>query len=152
MQIRRGGAADHEWILSLGGSLFEELGDYRDILGHWLQLPRTLALVGEEGAERCGFALVAPRREIGFLWRPWMELVGIGTTEPARRRGIGTLLLDAVVEVALERHAREIRLHTAVNNTAAQAFFGARGFRGEAAGSALYPSGVPARAMVRVLS
>ncbi len=152
MQIRRGGAADHEWILSLGGSLFEELGDYRDILGHWLELPRTLALVGEEGAERCGFALVAPRREIGFLWRPWMELVGIGTTETTRRRGVGTLLLDAVVEAAIERRAREIRLHTAVNNTVAQAFFAARGFRGEAADSALYPSGVPARAMVRVLS
>lgn len=151
VRIRRGEAPDHEWILALGGRLFDDLGDYREILGHWLQQPRTVALVGECEGARCGFALVAPKREIGFLWRPWMELVAIGTTEATRRRGVGSRLLDAVVEEAGVRRAQEIRLHTAVTNQVGHAFFRARGFQRRSEEGACYPSGVPAHAMVRRL-
>lgn len=151
LRIRDGTRADDPWILSLGERLFGDLGDYRLILGHWLDSPRTISLIAENGDNRCGFVLVAPRRSIGFLWRPWAELVGIGTIEEARRVGVGRCLLDAAVGVGVSWRAREMRLHTAIANETGQAFFQATGFQHRVSEAIFYPSGEPALEMVRPL-
>ena len=69
VQVRDGLDSDVGWILDLGAALFQDLGDYREILGHWLELPRTRILVAELEGESVGFALISPGRSIGFLWR-----------------------------------------------------------------------------------
>ncbi len=148
VQIREGGEADAGWILDLGDELFHHLGDYREILGHWLEVPRTKVLVAEYDHEKIGFTLMSPGRSIGFLWRPWAELVGIGTDGKHRRNGVGRELLLAAVDVATQWRAREIRLHTASGNHEGQAFFRRHGFRTTAGNDAVYPSGETAVSMV----
>lgn len=150
-EIRLGQARDEGWILDLGEELFHDLGDYREILGHWLAVPGAVTWVAEGSAGLCGFSLVARRHGLGFLWRPWVELVGIGTTASARRCGVGGQLLQAATATGREWHAREMRLHTARGNESGQAFFSARGFRSLPGQAAFYPSGEPALPMVRSL-
>ena len=151
-QIRGGEESDIAWILDLGDELFQHLGDYREILGHWMELPRTKLLIAEIAGERAGFALMAPGRSIGFLWRPWAELVGIGMQETHRRLGVGQQLLETAIDVAVDWRAREIRLHTAAGNLAGQSFFQRHGFRQVSADGSVYPSGEVAVSMVRSLA
>jgi ribosomal protein S18 acetylase RimI-like enzyme len=150
-RIRRGEARDEGWILGLGEELFGDLGDYREILGHWLKVPSAVTWVAEREAGLCGFSMVARRHALGFLWRPWVELVGIGTTPEARRCGVGRQLLGAATATGRDWHAREMRLHTALGNETGQAFFRASGFRSQPDGTAVYPSGERALPMVLLL-
>ena len=151
VQVRDGLDSDVGWILDLGAALFEDLGDYREILGHWLALPRTRILIAELEGASVGFALISPGRSIGFLWRPWAELVGIGVLPQYRGRGVGRRLMGTVVEVADQWRAREVRLHTAGSNHRGQAFFDRHGFRSVASDGSVYPSGETAVSMVRSL-
>jgi ribosomal protein S18 acetylase RimI-like enzyme len=151
VQIREGEDPDAGWILDLGEELFHHLGDYREILGHWLELPRTKVLVAESDAERIGFTLLSPGRSIGFLWRPWAELVGIGVEQEHRGRGVGQQLLVAAIDVATEWRASEVRLHTAAGNQIGQSFFHRHGFRTVADDASVYPSGETAVSMARSL-
>ena len=151
VQIREGEDADVEWILDMGEQLFHDLGDYREILGHWLEVSRTRVLVAELEGRHIGFALLSPGRSIGFLWRPWAELVGIGIVEEHRGRGAGRQLVRASFEVAGQWRAREMRLHTARSNLRGQAFFVHHGFREVPGDGAVYPSGESAVSMVRSL-
>ena len=151
VKIREGEDADVEWILDMGEQLFQDLGDYREILGHWLEVPRTRVLVAELDCRHVGFALLSPGRSIGFLWRPWAELVGIGIVEEHRGRGAGQQLVRASFEIAAQWRAREMRLHTARSNRRGQAFFAHHGFREVPGDGAVYPSGESAVSMVRSL-
>ena len=152
IEIRQGTVSDEPWILDLGEELFCDLGNYREILGHWLALPKTMPLVAFSGEAQLGFALVSPERSIGFLYRPWAELVGIGVCAGNRRQGTGSALLRETLQIAARWRAREVRLHTAVSNRTGQKFFESQGFDFDSREVVFYPSGEEAVKMVLPLA
>jgi ribosomal-protein-alanine N-acetyltransferase len=56
------------------------------------------------------------------------EILTIGVVPDARRRGIGTRLLDALVRFAIERGANELFLEVRVDNQPAQLLYERNGF------------------------
>ena len=148
---RFGGEADHGYMVRLAANTFQEFGDYRAIIEQWLDTPRVASLVLAGEGERFGFALIARHRRLGFIGPVFAELVAIIIESEERGRGLGTLLLEAAEETARSWKAREMRLHTAVENTAARGFFGAAGYRESALARAAYPNGQPALELRRSL-
>lgn len=172
--IRRAEAQDHPWIVSTGAEAYADLGDYTRILPSWLDQPGVLAWIDHDMQGRGrGFAM------LGF----YTEDTRVGTAEAAaaladaapngihrqqviadllalavlpayQRRGIGSKLLDHVIEVA-ERvapasHIHQLRLTVAENNTGAQRLYARTGFH-IAEGAATYDRGQRALRMVRPL-
>ena len=143
--------ADHEFVVALGASEFAAYGDYGEILGEWLEYSGPRVWIASCEGERAGFAMLAPRRGIGFRRRVWAELVGIVVTASHRGTGVGRALLTHTEAAALEWQAGEVRLHTACDNHAAQGFFAAAGFRDSGRQGATYPNGQPALEYVKNL-
>jgi ribosomal-protein-alanine N-acetyltransferase len=56
------------------------------------------------------------------------EILTIGVVPTARRRGIGTKLLDALVDQARQRRVRELFLEVRVDNDAARLLYERNGF------------------------
>ncbi len=79
--------------------------------------------VAEEGKEIVGF-LVANRHPRMLLG----HVITVDVVEVWRRRGIGTVLMDAAEDWARRRGFISLSLETAENNLAAQAFYERRGY------------------------
>jgi ribosomal protein S18 acetylase RimI-like enzyme len=112
----------------------------------------VVSVVATENGVRCGFALVAPRRKIGFRRRTTAELIAIAVTEEARGRGVGRSLLERAEVIARTWNAREIRLHTADSNAVARGFFAAAGYRRLDSRHTFYPNGQTAIELGRSLT
>lgn len=152
VSFRPGGPADRPYMVELAEDTFRALGDYRAIIDQWLDVPRVRSLVLERAGRRVGFALVAEHRGLGF-WRPvTAELVAIVLDPAARGRGLGRALLRAAAREAESFGARELRLHTADDNTIAQSLFVAEGYEIRACRETYYPNGQLAIEMRRTLS
>ncbi|MGH9353718.1 MAG: GNAT family N-acetyltransferase [Terriglobia bacterium] len=80
--------------------------------------------VAEEGEKIAGF-LVAHKAAAKVAEA---HIVTLDVAEEARRRGVGTLLMDAAEEWARARGCKCISLETAEDNRAAQAFYQKRGY------------------------
>jgi ribosomal-protein-alanine N-acetyltransferase len=79
--------------------------------------------VAEESGEVAGF-LIAERQAQRVA-----HIVTIDVMDGWRRRRVGSLLMDAAEHWAREQKLLLVYLETAENNTAAQAFYAARGYR-----------------------
>jgi len=79
--------------------------------------------VAEESGEIAGF-LIAERQAQRVV-----HIVTIDVVDGWRRRRVGSLLMDAAEDWAREQSLLLVYLETAENNTAAQAFYEARGYR-----------------------
>ena len=79
--------------------------------------------MAEESGEIVGF-LIAERQAEKVA-----HLVTIDVVDRWRRRRVGSLLMDAAERWAREQKLRFVYLETADNNTAAQGFYEARGYR-----------------------
>jgi ribosomal protein S18 acetylase RimI-like enzyme len=171
--IRRAEVTDHTWIVATGAEAYADLGDYTRILPSWLEQPGVLAWIDHDmhgrgrgfamlgfytedtsrtGASEAAAALAAPdgihRQQV------IADLLALAVLPSFQRKGIGTKLLDHVIEVA-ERvapasHISQLRLTVAENNTGAQRLYARNGFH-IVEGAATYDRGQRALRMVRAL-
>jgi|SRR5579859_2277716 len=84
-------------------------------------VPRRLALVAEADAGIAGFV-------VGSVVAPQAELESIVVDRGARRRGIGTALLVALIREAAVAGAEEILLEVRASNRKAMELYGKAGF------------------------
>jgi ribosomal protein S18 acetylase RimI-like enzyme len=157
--IRRAEVQDHPWIVATGAEAYADLGDYTRILPSWLEQPGVLAWIDQDvhGRGR-GFAM------LGFYTEETTprdgkqhviaDLLALAVRPIYQRKGIGSKLLDHVIDVA-ERVApssniQQLRLTVADNNVGAQRLYARAGFQ-IVEGSATYDRGQKALRMVRSL-
>jgi ribosomal protein S18 acetylase RimI-like enzyme len=158
--IRRAEVQDHPWIVASGAEAYRELGDYTRILPSWLEQPGVLAWIDQDSQGRGrGFAMLGFYMEEPPLGRAGTrqviaDLLALAVLPAYQRRGIGTRLLEHVIEVA-ERvapssHITQLRLTVAEHNTAAQRLYARSGFQ-VVDGAATYDRGQRALRMSRPL-
>lgn len=102
--------------------------------------------VAEEAGEITGF-LIAHREPHKIL-----HIITIDVLQAWRRRGVGSLLMDAAEQWARHRELRAIGLETAQGNLVAQKFYGARGYRKIGEIEHYYADGATAWAMLKELT
>ena len=107
---------------------------------------RSQTWVAEEAGEITGF-LVAHREP-----RKILHLVTIDVLNRWRRRGVGSLLMDAAEQWARDQGQLMIGLETASDNLIAQKFYQARGYRKVNEIERYYADGATAWVMVKELT
>ena len=160
--IRRAEIRDHPWIVATGAEAYRDLGDYTRILPSWLEQPGVLAWIDEDShTHGRGFAMLGfymePAEAIGNGAVPQQvvaDLLALAVLPAYQRHGIGTRLLEHVIEVA-ERVAPSSRIHNlrltvAEGNVIAQRMYERAGFR-VVDGSTHYDRGQRALRMARPL-
>lgn len=157
--IRRAEAADHSWIVATGAEAYADLGDYTRILPSWLDQPGVLAWIEHDAAARgrgfamLGFYLEDPAAPLGKS--PVVaDLLALAVLPAFRNRGIGSQLLNHVLQVA-ERVApasniSALRLTVSEDNRDAQRLYLRNGFS-IVDSSATYDRGQRALRMARPL-
>lgn len=88
----------------------------------FLNLPGAACVVAETSGAPVGFILAESDAGRGHI-------ITLDVLEHARRRGIGTALLDTIEHTFAGRGVREVALETATNNEAAVAFWNKHGYR-----------------------
>jgi GNAT superfamily N-acetyltransferase len=167
--IRRAEVQDHPWIVATGAEAYRDLGDYTRILPSWLEQPGVLAWIDNDVQGRGrGFAMLGFYTEEPIIQRPTMtagtpatgayvvaDLLALAVLPMYQRKGIGTKLLDHVIDVA-ERVApasniTQLRLTVAEHNVGAQRLYARNHFH-IVEGAATYDRGQRALRMVRDLT
>ncbi len=116
-------AADFETLLAIDQACYPPGIAYsKRILRWFLGQPGAYCVVAEEDGQVAGFVLV--ERE-----GTRAHLITIDVLEGARRRGIGTMLLDTIEHTVAARGTRAIELETATDNEPAIAFWHKHGYR-----------------------
>ena len=157
--IRRAELQDHPWIVATGAEAYRDLGDYTRILPSWLEQPGVLAWIEQDplghgrGFAMLGFYTEDPTRGLASQ-QVIADLLALAVLPAFQRHGIGTKLLDHVIEVA-ERVApssqiTHLRLTVAEDNIGAQRLYARTGFT-VVDGSATYDRGQRALRMARPL-
>ena len=125
MELRALRPLERAEVQRLGVALFAPFGDYAEAMYGWLRHPGVRTVVAVEAGRPVGFALVTAVKREGYL-------LGIGVDEAHRRSGLGRLLLDEAIRVAVDRRQRwgisRIDLDVADDNAVAIALFESRGF------------------------
>lgn len=158
--IRRAEVTDHPWIIATGAEAYADLGDYTRILPSWLEQPGVLAWIDADvqgrgrGFAMLGFYMEDPANLGGPATQVVADLLALAVLPAQQSRGLGTKLLEHVIEVA-ERVAPSskigsLRLTVAETNTGAQRLYARNGFR-IVDGSATYDRGQRALRMARPL-
>ena len=157
--IRRAEVKDHAWIVATGAEAYADLGDYTRILPSWLEQPGVLAWIDHDMQGRGrGFAMLGFYTEeaakVGGPQQVIADLLALAVLPTYQRKGIGTKLLDHVIDVA-ERVApaskiAQLRLTVAEHNVGAQRLYARNGFH-IVEGAATYDRGQRALRMVRPL-
>jgi ribosomal protein S18 acetylase RimI-like enzyme len=103
---------------------------YASFLQTQLDEPDVVVLVAAEGEEVVGYAYAGVEgRDYMSLRGPAGVLHDIVVRTDHRGRGVGRLLLDAVVEFLREHGSPQVVLSTAERNEPAQRLFASAGFR-----------------------
>jgi len=159
--IRRAEVRDYPWVVASGAEAYRDLGDYTRILPSWLEQPGVLAWIDHDATGRGrGFAMLGfyseapPGATTPAVQQVVADLLALAVLPAYQRKGIGTKLLEHVIEVA-ERvapasHITQLRLTVAENNTGAQRMYARAGFH-IVDGAATYDRGQRALRMVRPL-
>jgi len=159
--IRRAEVQDYPWIVASGAEAYRDLGDYTRILPSWLEQPGVLAWIDQDANARgrgfamLGFYMEEPATPRAGDRQVIADLLALAVLPAFQRHGIGTQLLDHVIEVA-ERvapssHIKQLRLTVAEHNTSAQRMYARAGFR-IVEGGATYDRGQRALRMSRALA
>jgi ribosomal-protein-alanine N-acetyltransferase len=92
------------------------------MLSYFLAMPTATCLLAVEGEKIGGFIL-------GEMVGSEAHIVTLDVAEAFRRRGVGSLLLNALENNVIRQGARAVILETAVNNDAAIALWKRHGYR-----------------------
>jgi len=124
MRLRAFRADDLETLYKIDQACFPPGIAYpREELNGFISQRRSRTWVAEESGETIGF-LIAERQAQNVA-----HIVTIDVVDRWRRRRVGTLLMDAAELWAQEQKLLFVYLETEENNTAAQRFYEARGYR-----------------------
>ena len=124
MHLRAFRSDDLETLYKIDQACFAPGISYpRGELSGFISQRRNKTWVAEENGEIIGF-LIAERQA-----QKVTHIVTIDVVERWRRRRVGSLLMDAAEHWAREQKLLFVYLETAENNTAAQGFYEARGYK-----------------------
>jgi ribosomal-protein-alanine N-acetyltransferase len=124
MHLRAFRSDDLETLYEIDQACFAPGISYpREELSGFISQRRSKTWVAEESGEIIGF-LVAQRQA-----EKAAHIVTIDVVDRWRRRRVGSLLMDAAEHWAREQKLLLVYLETAENNTPAQHFYEARGYR-----------------------
>jgi len=103
--------------------------------GHWSAQQYRELIAGEQPVSRMAWVATAAKAELaGFLVAkhlvPEWELENIVVAPSARRTGVATRLLEALLSAARVTHSEAVFLEVRESNSAAQALYQKIGFRG----------------------
>jgi ribosomal-protein-alanine N-acetyltransferase len=115
------------------------------MLRYFLQLPSAECLVAGDESGIAGFILTKENPPLGHI-------VTLDVAESHRRHGVGSALLDESERNLAFRGVRTILLETAIDNTAAIAFWQRHGYRIEATLQRYYLGRLDAYEMRKKLS
>lgn len=134
VRVRDGDLADSEALAAIDAAVFGREAWSPAGIRAEVEVPgRVLVAVGADGA-MTGYAVVSVAATSAELRR-------IAVADPARRGGVGTELLLAVLDRAGELGCDEVFLEVGATNEAAQALYRSAGFRRVGARPAYYASG-----------
>lgn len=140
VKIRPARPSDTRFIIQLSGKVFRIYGPYEKIIRGWLESGMTMTLVAVMNSNRAGFAMIShfpsevnPQRV--------SELLAIAVAPEKQRRGIGETLLKEVERKAAKMNIRELFLHTAEENLAAQNLFTKNEYVSWGVNEGFYPAG-----------
>lgn len=106
----------------------------------------SLTWVAEDEGNIAGFLIAQTET------RKILHIVTIDVVEASRRRGVGSLLMDAAEQWAIQNNLRMIGLETAEDNLAAQKFYAKRGYVKVDEIEEYYGDGTTAWVMVKQLA
>jgi [ribosomal protein S18]-alanine N-acetyltransferase len=147
-------AQDFETLYEIDQLCYEPAIAYsRRELRNYLRFPGADCVVAEAGAAPnaknkphessiAGFCVTAHEDDWGYI-------ITIDVLETYRRHGLGSQLLTEAERRLAANGAREMALDTAVNNTAAIAFWQRHGYRIRGTRKGYYPDGIDAYAMAK---
>ena len=141
--------------MATGAEAYRDLGDYTRILPSWLEQPGVLAWIEQDAqAHGRGFAMLGFYTEDARVPQVIADLLALAVLPASQGYGIGTRLLEHVIEVA-ERVApssqiTHLRLTVAEDNVGAQRLYRRHAFA-VVDGSATYDRGQRALRMARAL-
>jgi ribosomal-protein-alanine N-acetyltransferase len=146
MDLRAFRSDDLETLYKIDRACFAAGISYpREELSGFIGQRRSRTWVAEESGEIVGF-LIAERQA-----QKVAHIVTIDVVDRWRRRRVGSLLMDAAEHWAREQNLLLVYLETAENNTVAQRFYEARGYRKVDRVESYYSDGTSAWVMLRWL-
>jgi ribosomal-protein-alanine N-acetyltransferase len=136
---------DFETLCRLDAACFAPGVAYsRRTMRAFLRLPGAECLVAEDGGAILGFILTARNGPTGHI-------ITLDVAPEARRRKIGTALLEAAHASLAARGVRQVELEASTVNQAGIAFWQAHGYRVRSVLPNFYENGEDAYWMIRTL-
>jgi len=146
MHLRAFRSDDLETLFKIDQACFAPGISYpREDLSRFISQRGSRTWVADESGEIAGF-LIAERQA-----QKVAHIVTIDVVDRWRRRGVGSLLMDAAEHWAREQKLRLVYLEAAEDNTAAHAFYEARGYRKADSVANYYSDGTSAWIMLKWL-
>ncbi len=151
VKIRVAQPADARFIIELSGRVFGVYGPYKKTIMGWLESGMTLTLLAHMSKRPVGFVMISllPQDVNG---QHVSELLAIAVVPEEQRVGVGQMLLIEVEKKAAEMNIKELFLHTAEENMAAQKLFSKNGYERKGVKKAFYPAGQNALIMSKKIS
>jgi ribosomal protein S18 acetylase RimI-like enzyme len=156
--IRRATEADHTWIAQLAAEVYQDLGEYGQVMPQWLIQPGVVGWIDEDRGERRGFAVLGfyqDRAPGTSALRTVADLLAIGVAPRHQRGGIGTALLQHVIgvvgAVSMTHGIPDLRLTVAHTNVVGQRWYARSGFHVVDGEHGTYANGQRAIRMARPL-
>lgn len=143
--IRNGTSVDWDFVADLSRQVFSAYGDYERILPTCLEEPQFYTLISEQKDRSTGFCILSTGDGLG-------EVVAVAVDPLWQGRGIGSRLMQAIIEVARGLGMRRLILKTATRNLRAQGLFRKIGFEETGRVAGYYAGGQTAIGMRKRLS
>jgi len=144
--LRPANDSDLEFLRRLSAQVFSEYGEYDEIVPAWFLQPGVITEIITEGSGPLGFAMLALAGESPFEPKG-AHLLAISVSPAHQRKGVGSALLNHMVELARKYGAAAVHLWTGQDNLQAVSFFQKAGFKITGSEDRYYPKGQPALAM-----
>jgi ribosomal protein S18 acetylase RimI-like enzyme len=148
VKIRSAKTADIDFITDLSDQVFAVYGPYCEIITSWFGSGTTTTLIAKVGKKPIAFGM------LGFLsdelyQKGMAELLAIAVTSEFQKQGVACKLLRAIEQKAEALHIKQLSLHTAKENLAAQKLFAKNGFVMAALKELYYPAGQTSLMMIK---